>query len=115
MARFSDTVFAFLLPDMPSEPAKALLDRLQMAIAESPVELERRGAKLKLHSSAGIAAYPQSNVGPETGSDDLLAWAERALRQAESSTNGAVQLFATNGKSEEKPADLVVSSEPRGR
>jgi len=115
MARFSDTVFAFLLPDLPSEAAKALLDRLQVAIAESPVELERSGAKLKLHSSTGSAAYPHDDAGREVGSDDLLAWAERALRETEASTNGAIPLFVANGKSEEKPADLVVSSEQRSR
>jgi diguanylate cyclase (GGDEF)-like protein len=115
MARFSDTVFAFLLPDMSSEPAKALLDRLQVAIAESPVELERSGAKLDLLSSAGIAAYPDGDSEHEIGSDELLARAGRALQETESATYGAIQLFTANGKFEEKPADLVVSSEPRSR
>jgi diguanylate cyclase (GGDEF)-like protein len=98
MARFDDTVFAFLLPDMPGKAAKSIVERLQTVITETPVELERNGVKLDLHSTAGIAAYPDNSSAKDIEPNELLAQATHALKRAESSTYGEVSLFSANGK-----------------
>lgn len=79
MARLEDTVFAFLLPDLPEEEAKATMEQLQTSMAGTPIEIEKSGVKLNLSSAAGVAAYQYNG----TRQDGFLAQAYRALQQAE--------------------------------
>jgi diguanylate cyclase (GGDEF)-like protein len=97
MAYFGGTVFAFLLPDLTGDDAKAHVERLQMIISASPVELERSNIALDLRCSAGIVAY--SEHMPESGAeaDILLEQANRSLKESETATYGRVFLSAENG------------------
>jgi diguanylate cyclase (GGDEF)-like protein len=113
MARFTDTVFAFLLPDTSGEAAKTLLERLQTIIAETPVELERTGVRLDLRSSTGIATYPTNEPAQDIGPNELLAQATHALKQAALSTRNEVYLFSVNGKFSEDANALEILSEPQ--
>jgi diguanylate cyclase (GGDEF)-like protein len=110
MARFGDTVFAFMLPDTSGEAAKALLERMQTTIAETPVASERSGAMLDLLSSAGITAYPDQGLREDVEPDQLLAQAMGALKQAETATYSEVYLFSSNGEHAANPGVLAVSN-----
>ena len=93
LARFDGTVFAFLLPDMPEEEARATMEKLQTRISWTPFEMERSGVKLNLNSAAGVAAYRYNG----TGLDEFLAEASRALQQAETSGYGKVCSLPEDG------------------
>ncbi|MCP4538185.1 MAG: diguanylate cyclase [Chloroflexi bacterium] len=94
IARFSETVFAFLLPDVPEEEAQTMVEKLQTRVAWTPFELERSGIKLNLTSAAGVAAYNYNG----TMQDEFLAQANRALQQAEAAGYGKVHSFSENGE-----------------
>jgi diguanylate cyclase (GGDEF)-like protein len=82
IAYFGNATFALLLPDMPGETAKAMLEKLQLQVSWKPFELERSGTKISLSSVAGIAAL--DHAGMEQ--NDLVVKASRALHLA--GTNG---------------------------
>jgi len=94
LARFDGTTFAFLLPDMPGEEAKTTMEKLQMRMAWTPLEMEKSGVKLNLSGAAGVVAYQYNG----TGQDEFLAEADRVLRQAEAAGYGKVYLLAENGE-----------------
>jgi diguanylate cyclase (GGDEF)-like protein len=94
LARFDGTTFAFLLPDMPGEEAKTIMEKLQMRMAWTPLEMEKSGVKLNLSGAAGVVAYQYNG----TGRDELLAEADRVLRQAETAGYGKVYLLAEDGE-----------------
>jgi diguanylate cyclase (GGDEF)-like protein len=94
LARLNGTVFAFLLPDVPGEKAKTLMEKLQMEIAWTPLEMEKSGVKLNLSSATGVVAYQYNG----TGQDEFLAEADRALQQAEAAGCGRVCLLAQDGE-----------------
>ena len=93
MARLDGTVFAFLLPDMQVEQAKAVMEKLQTRMAWTPFEVERSGVKLNLSGAAGVAAY-QCNG---TGQEEFLAEVSRALQQAEAAGYGKVYSLPDEG------------------
>jgi len=90
MARFSDNVFAFLLPHMPGGAAKKNVEGLLTKMGSTPVESNRSGVKVNVHGTAGVVAYPKRGIGQE----ELLAQARRALENAEPATDGKVCLFS---------------------
>jgi len=94
LARLDGTVFAFLLPDMAGEKAKAIMEKLQTRIAWTPLEMERSGVKLNLSSATGVAAYQYNG----TRQDEFLAEANRALQQAEEAGYGKVCLLSESGE-----------------
>lgn len=93
LARLDGTVFAFLLPDMPGEKAKAVIEKLQTRIAWTPLEMEKSGVKLNLSGAAGVVACQQNG----TAQDEFLAKANHALQQAEAAGYSKVCLLAENG------------------
>jgi diguanylate cyclase (GGDEF)-like protein len=93
LARYNDTTFGFLLPDMIGERAKETIDDLQMLVAGTPVDLERDGMRINIDASAGVAAYHGTVAERDVEADDLLAQAMRALKQAELATYGKVLLL----------------------
>ncbi len=97
MARFDDTVFAFLLPDLPGEHAKAMVEALGDALVASPLELERSGARLDLHSSAGVVSYQASDAEALPDAQELLAQATQALGNTKTSFQEQVVLFSRDG------------------
>ena len=98
MARLDGTVFAFLLPDMQGESAKAMMEKLQTRIAWTPFEMEKSGIKLNLSSSTGLVDYHYNG----TGQEEFLARAGQALQQAEVAGYGKVCLLS---KDEEQHKD----------
>ena len=94
LARLDGTVFAFLLPDMPGEKAKAFIEKLQTRIAWTPLEMEKSGVKLNLSGAAGVVACEYNG----TGRDEFLAKANRALQQAEAASYGKVYLLSEDGE-----------------
>jgi diguanylate cyclase (GGDEF)-like protein len=94
LARLDGTVFAFLLPDMPGEKAKAIMEKLQTRIAWTPLEMGKSGVKLNLSSATGVAAYQYDG----TRQDEFLTGADRALKQAEAAAYGKVCLLSENGE-----------------
>lgn len=101
MARLDETVFAFLLPDMPGDKAQKTVEKLQTRIAWTPFEMEKSGLKLNLSGSAGVVAY-QCNG---TRQDELLDMANRALKESEASGYEKVRLIFENGVSPDKNGD----------
>ena len=91
IAYFDRTVFAFVLPDLPGEAAKATIQELQALLAASPLELERSGVELQLHSTAGVADLENTSDEPE----DLIAKAQRALNDAGAGAFGSVHLLTS--------------------
>lgn len=79
MARFNETVFAFLLPDTPGEKAQEVMERLQTRITWTPFEMEKSDVQLNLSGVAGVVTYQYNG----TGYDELLAKAQQALEEAE--------------------------------
>jgi diguanylate cyclase (GGDEF)-like protein len=94
LARLDGTVFAFLLPDMPEEKAKAVMEKLQTRIAWTPFEMEKSGVKLNLSGATGVTAYQYNG----TRQDDFLAEADRALQQAEAAGYGKAYLLSESGE-----------------
>lgn len=94
LARYNDTTFGFLLPDMLGERAKETIKDLQMLVAATPVDLERDGVRFNIDPSAGVAAYYGTATERDVEADDLLAQAMRALKQAELATYGKVLLLS---------------------
>lgn len=95
MARFGDTVIAFLLPDLPGETAKEAVEVMQARIAATPVEVEGRGVRLNLQAAAGVVAYNDKSLDL----DGLLAGAARALEGAEVAPYDKVHLLPeSNGR-----------------
>jgi diguanylate cyclase (GGDEF)-like protein len=90
LARFGGTVFAFLLPDLPGEKARAAIEKLQTRIAWTPLEMEKSGVKLNLSGAAGVVAYQHNG----TGQDEFLTKAGHALQQAEAAGYGKVYLLS---------------------
>jgi diguanylate cyclase (GGDEF)-like protein len=82
IAYFGGATFALLLPDMPGEAAKAMIEKLQMRVAWTPFELDRSATKIHLNSVAGVATLDHNDV--EQG--ELVFEASRALQRA--GTNG---------------------------
>lgn len=93
MARFGDTVLAFLLPDQPGEAAKSAIEGIQTRIASTPIELDARGARLSLQGAAGIVTYQEHTADI----DALLAKATHALEGAEAAAYDRVQLLVESG------------------
>lgn len=79
MARFNETIFAFLLPDTPGEKAQEVMERLQTRITWTPFEMEKSDVQLNLSGVAGVVTYQYNG----TGYDELLAKAHQALEEAE--------------------------------
>jgi len=94
MARVDGTTFGFLLPDVPEEKAKAVMEKLQSRLAWSAFEMETSGIKLNLSGAAGIAAYSFNG----TAQAELLENANHALRQAEAAGYGKVAVFVDGGQ-----------------
>jgi diguanylate cyclase (GGDEF)-like protein len=88
LARVGHTTFALLLPDMPGEEAKAVLERLQARVSGALIELERSGVTLSLSSAAGVVDYQYNG----TRQEELLNQANRALEEAEAGGFGKVYL-----------------------
>lgn len=84
--------FALLLPDMPGEAAKDLLEDMRAKIALlSPEEAEDDKGQV-VYSSVGIADYRNEDVSDE----EILIQATQALEEASASTYGKVALFASS-------------------
>ncbi len=79
VARFDQDTFAFLLPDVTGDNAKAIMEYLQTRIAWTPFESSTNGIKLNLTGTVGIVAYDHNG----TGRDELIAKAGQALELAE--------------------------------
>jgi diguanylate cyclase (GGDEF)-like protein len=90
MARFNDTTFAVLLPDMSGEVAKRTIEELRLRIGRTPVEIASSGLKLNIQGAAGVVAFG----GNGTGQDEFLAQATQALEIAETTTHGRVCLYS---------------------
>ena len=83
MARMDGTTFAFLLPDMPEDKSKVIMEKLQTKIAWTAFEIEKSGIKLNLSGAAGIVAYNYNG----TSQAELLKKADHALKLAETASN----------------------------
>ena len=92
MARYSDTVIAFLLPDVEGEMARDMVEDMQARITTAPLEINGRGVKLNLQGAAGVATYHE-----KADVDALLAGAARALEGAEAAAYDRVHLLSEGG------------------
>lgn len=101
LARFGDTMCAFLLPDMIGTRAKEAIEDLQMLVAATPVEFSRDGVRLNIDASAGVAAYHGTVAERDMEADDLVAQAMRALKQAEIATYSKVLLLPNTGEQQD--------------
>jgi diguanylate cyclase (GGDEF)-like protein len=79
IAHLDGTTFAFLLPDMPEERAKVVMEELRTRMAWTVFEVEKGGIRLNLAGTAVVVAYDNNGMGPV----ELLERANRALQQAD--------------------------------
>lgn len=91
MAHLTDDVFAFLLPDMTGENAKAVMEYLQTRISWLPVQSSTNGAKFNFKGIVGIASYNHNG----TSRDELVSQADRALQLAAVNAGGGAYLLDT--------------------
>jgi len=92
VARYDKDTFAFLLPDVSGESARAIMEYLQTRIAWTPFESSLNGLKFNLRGSIGVVSYNHNG----TGKDELLAKAFEALQLAEVDENGKIHLTGEN-------------------
>lgn len=92
VARFDDTIFAFLLTDMDGPNARETMERLQTRITWTPLEVEKVGLKLNLSGTTGVSDYSHHN-GQAT---DLLDRVRDAMEKAQDAGYGQVYLVSEN-------------------
>jgi diguanylate cyclase (GGDEF)-like protein len=89
IARLGETVFAFLLPDIPEGAARAMMENLHSGMMKSPFELEGYGVKFTPSTSTGISSYHHNG----TRCEELISQASFALQQADIADYSRVILF----------------------
>lgn len=90
LAHFGDTSFALLMPETTGEGAREILEKIQTAVAASPIELPESGIKVTLRCAAGIATSRAAGMDLATEPHTLLTRALRALKHSQSSAYGQV-------------------------
>jgi PleD family two-component response regulator len=88
LASFNDDIFAFLLPDMTGENAKAIMEYLQTRISWAPFQSTIGDVKLTDKGIFGVVSYTHNG----TNRDDLVDQASKALKLAEVNESGTVYL-----------------------
>jgi diguanylate cyclase (GGDEF)-like protein len=88
LASFNDDIFAFLLPDMTGENAKAIMEYLQTRISWAPFQSTIGDVKLTVKGIFGVVSYTHNG----TNRDDLVDQASKALKLAEVNESGTVYL-----------------------
>jgi diguanylate cyclase (GGDEF)-like protein len=101
VAHIESATFALLMPDTNGATARDAIERLRALLSGSSIDLERSGLKLDLHSSAGIATYPDIAPGQEIAPEEMLDQAARALKQAETAAYGKVYMVPESETAEE--------------
>jgi diguanylate cyclase (GGDEF)-like protein len=110
VAYFGDATFAFLLPDMSGESAKAVMEQLQMRLAWTPFELEQSGVKINLNCAAGVVAFDHDAMER----DELMLKANQALQRAGANGHGQVYLATDEPNNPpERPANEREQTEHR--
>lgn len=89
LSRMDDTTFGFLLPDTSKDEAKAKLEKMQASLTGTDFEIERCGVKLNLLGVSGLVSYDFNG----TGQNELLAKAQRALKQAQADSQGSLPIL----------------------
>jgi diguanylate cyclase (GGDEF)-like protein len=90
VAHLGDDTFAFLLPDMIGENAKASMEYLQTRVAWTPFQSTLNPIKFNLKGVVGVVTYNHNG----TSRDELVAQASRALQLAGVDENGNVYLVS---------------------
>jgi PleD family two-component response regulator len=106
MARYDDTVLAFLLPDLPGATAKETIRDLQERIAATSLEMEESGVKLNLQGAAGVVAYQDKSLKL----DELLEKTTRAMEGAEVSAYDKVYLLSEHENGQRRSRARVASN-----
>jgi diguanylate cyclase (GGDEF)-like protein len=88
MARFDDTTFALMLPDLSGQEAKSAVEELRLRLGSATVSLDQF---LGTSTFRGIASVAELNDG-DANEEELLKGALVALRDAERGTYGRVIL-----------------------
>jgi len=89
VARFDDTIFAFLLTDTNGAGACETMTRLQTRIAWTPLEVEKVGLKLNLNGVTGVSDHAHR----DGRGIDLIERARQAMEKAQSAGYGQVYLI----------------------
>lgn len=110
LAHFEGTTFALLLPDTASDVARSIVERLRALISGGPIELERSGLSIDLHTSAGIVTHADALADKELSPEALLEQAAQALKQSENTTYGKVYAASEDGAFVEAPAVQSMAS-----
>jgi diguanylate cyclase (GGDEF)-like protein len=106
MAHLDNSVFGLLLVDTAGEEAKEMIERLQALVDARPVELDRSGDAVDLRCCGGVVAYSAIDTHKTTEPGELMAEAERALKQAEAAAYSTVEVLP--GPSEQLQAAAAV-------
>lgn len=88
LARYNDTVFALLLPDMSGEHAKRMIEQLRVEVGSTPLPIDSFGTTISVHIVAGVVELTEEDSNGEI----LLSKAEEALTDANAGTYGKVVL-----------------------
>ncbi len=103
--RWAGDEFILVLPGARLGDARAMAERLQVALRQQPVQVE--GAVLTLQASMGVAAVPEDGERKLT-LDDLVRWADEALYAAKQADRGQVRVYELGGGAPPATGDLLV-------
>ena len=103
LAHLGDSIFVLVLPDMPGEAAKDLLEDTRVKIGLRSSDEAATESGLTMYSAIGITTYQNSDINEE----ELLMQAAEALTEAGAATYGKVSLYTP--QSDVTPAPPVIS------
>ena len=107
VARFGGDEFVILQPVVNGANDAADLARKIVASMETPLQIE--GGSRVVHTSIGIALYPQDGATP----DELMDRADRALYRAKHAGRNRWQFFNDEAPLENWPADAISRRRPK--
>ena len=102
LARFDDTTFAVLMPDMCGQEAKAVVEELHLRLGSVPLSLDQYNARMS--GFRGVASVVEL-CEHDANAEDLLAEVLAGLHEAQRGTYGRIAFRPTPEPDYGPPAD----------
>jgi diguanylate cyclase (GGDEF)-like protein len=93
-ARFGGEEFLIILPDTGRDDARAVAERLQQRIAESPFRIDSKREDIRLTVSIGASAFASPDYGKDA--EEMITLADLALYEARKAGSNSVTFFSSN-------------------
>jgi diguanylate cyclase (GGDEF)-like protein len=113
LARFDETTFALMLPEVTGKEAQYTVEEMQIKLKSTPLQANRSGLPLKLHSAAGVGALADYDHDEHA----FLMRVVQALAEAERSPYRKVVLMDVDRSTMSlvstrvRPTDRIVDAE----